>query len=192
MFTRKTVIQSGVDKLLNVIQNLGIKSNQLALLVCGIGTEIRQSIKLELNGDCKYKFTSEKAIIENQTKDHPKENYCCKWCNVVIGGSSHLSVIIKKEIVRNWTKKDDKSYFKAIVPQMGVSAKELAENLEYILTEYLGAQVKNIDYGKCSFEEVYKTSPDSAQLIGQLIIGKMFGVKEEIPVAFNIFFYFYQ
>uniref|UniRef100_A0AC35TNQ0 C2H2-type domain-containing protein n=1 Tax=Rhabditophanes sp. KR3021 TaxID=114890 RepID=A0AC35TNQ0_9BILA len=43
------------------------------------------------HGDCKYKFASEKALKEHQTKDHPKENYCCNLCNIVVADESNLS-----------------------------------------------------------------------------------------------------
>uniref|UniRef100_A0AC35TNC6 DUF4476 domain-containing protein n=1 Tax=Rhabditophanes sp. KR3021 TaxID=114890 RepID=A0AC35TNC6_9BILA len=82
------------------------------------------------------------------------------------------------------TKKDNESYFETIMLRKGVFSTESADNLEYILTEYFGVQIKSMDHDKCFFEEVYKLSPDSSQLIGQLLIEKMFAAEEEVPSGF--------
>uniref|UniRef100_A0AC35UGF8 DUF4911 domain-containing protein n=1 Tax=Rhabditophanes sp. KR3021 TaxID=114890 RepID=A0AC35UGF8_9BILA len=73
---------------------------------------------------------------------------------------------------------------KTIVLKVDISSKELGENLEYILTEYFGDQVTDVDHGKGLLEDVYMLSPQSAPKIGQSIIQRISAEKEEMSTGF--------
>uniref|UniRef100_A0AC35UB35 DUF4172 domain-containing protein n=1 Tax=Rhabditophanes sp. KR3021 TaxID=114890 RepID=A0AC35UB35_9BILA len=164
-------------KWVNVLLNAIAKDGKRVL------TRKQQGVK-EIWGTKKNDDTSFKTIVVEM--DVPSkglvENLECILTEYLDG----KRVLTRKQqgVREIWgTKKNDDTSFKTIVVEMDVPSKELVENLECILIQYFGDQVKMSTTANALLKKDM-LSPGSAQLIGPFMIEKMFYLKIEVPTGF--------